>query len=420
GVNYLIPVNEDIQEEDEIKFKAVDTNFVLSKMDSAGNQMNVMILDACRDNPFKRSFRSSARGLVQMDAPRGSLIVYATSPGKTAADGEGRNGIFTKHLLKAIRETDLEVGQLLREVRRGVMNETNSNQIPWESSSLTGDFYFSSQFKPAEHVEAGGTKLPPKPAELTGVDISSIKKAAKEKERIKSKWDNWQTGMKSDFMEVEKLDKSTAYTDQEIEIAWQQFLDNYKTDNPYSSEDELLRQKAAQRIRWIQARGSLRSSAQSLSWNEGFSMVKRKNFFDSSKNKSGDFKNEYESKTTNGDKVVLDYATGLIWHQSGSEVNMKYGKAKQWVDELNRMGYAGYSDWRLPTLEEGASLIERSKMSGNLYIDPLFSAKQRWIWTSDTVTDSSGRMWIVFFSGGNVIGSPISSSSYVRPVRSGR
>ncbi|MBL7083655.1 MAG: caspase family protein [Candidatus Aminicenantes bacterium] len=70
GVNYLIPVNEDIQEENEIKFKAVDANFVLSKMDSAGNQMNVMILDACRDNPFKRSFKSSsARGLAQMDAP---------------------------------------------------------------------------------------------------------------------------------------------------------------------------------------------------------------------------------------------------------------------------------------------------------------------------------------------------------------
>jgi len=176
GVNYLIPVNEDIQEEDEIKFKAVDANFVLSKMDSAGNQMNVMILDACRDNPFKRSFRSSVRGLVQMDAPRGSLIVYATSPGKTAADGEGRNGIFTKHLLKAIRETDLEVGQLLREVRRGVMNETDGNQIPWESSSLIGDFYFST--------------LRPEPPKTSSVDISSIKKATKERERIKSKLDN--------------------------------------------------------------------------------------------------------------------------------------------------------------------------------------------------------------------------------------
>jgi len=217
GVNYLVPVDEDIQEEDEIKFKAVDANFVLSKMDSAGNQMNVMILDACRDNPFRRSFRSSARGLAQMDPPRGSLIVYATSPGKTAADGEGRNGIFTKHLLKVIRETNLEVGQLLREVRRGVMNETDSNQIPWESSSLTGNFYFST--------------LPPEPPETPSIDITSIKKASEGRERIKSRWDNWQTRMKSDFTDIEEINKSSAYTNQEKKKAWQQFLDSYKADN---------------------------------------------------------------------------------------------------------------------------------------------------------------------------------------------
>jgi len=237
GVNYLIPIGTNLQTEDEIKYEAVDMSRVLSKMDSAGNDMNVIILDACRDNPFARSFRSSSRGLARMDAPKGTLIVYSTSPGKTAADGEGRNGIFTKHLLKAIRETDLEVGQLLREVRREVMNETDSNQIPWESSSLIGDFYFST--------------IRLEPPETSSVDISSIKKAAKERERIKSKWDNWQTGMKSDFMEVEKLDKSTAYTNQEKETAWRQFLDNYKTNNPYSNEDEQLRERAEQRLKVI-------------------------------------------------------------------------------------------------------------------------------------------------------------------------
>jgi len=424
GVNYLIPVNEDIQEENEIKFKAVDANFVLSKMDSAGNQMNVMILDACRDNPFKRSFRSSARGLVQMDAPQGSLIVYATSPGKTAADGEGRNGIFTKHLLKAIRETDLEVGQLLREVRRGVMNETDSNQVPWESSSLTGNFYFST--------------LRPEPPETSRVDISSIKKATKERERIKSKWDNWQTGMKSDFMEVEKLDKSTAYTNPEKKKAWRQFLDNYKTDNPYSREDDELRQRAAQRLKAlseldiaVRARVSLRSMAGILSENEVSDMLKRKNFFskryDWNKNfcnPRGDFANEYEVKTIRGDKVVLDHATGLMWHQSGSEKSLYYRNGKLWIDELNRRGYAGYSDWRLPTLEEGASLIERSEMNGYLCVDPLFSAKQIWIWTSDATGGAFSRVWFVGFAGGGYVNRLLidvfGTDRYVRPVRSGQ
>ena len=411
GVNYLVPVDEDIQEEDEIKFKAVDANFVLSKMDSAGNQMNVMILDACRDNPFRRSFRSSARGLAQMDAPRGSLIVYATSPGKTAADGEGRNGIFTKHLLKAIRETNLEVGQLLREVRRGVMNETDSNQVPWESSSLIGNFYFST--------------LPPEPPETSSVDITSIKKASEERERIKSRWVSWQTRMKSDFTDIEVINKSSAYTNQEKKTAWRQFLDNYKADNPYSSEDEQQRQSAEQRIKEltepevkVQARVSLRSSAQSLSWNEGKSMIKRKNFFDSKWNKSGGFNNQYESRVIDGDMVIIDHATGLMWHQSGSEEYMIYDRAKEWVDELNHKGYAGYSDWRLPTLEEGASLIERIKMNGDLYIDPKFSDKQNWIWTSDTVTDHPGRVWVVHFYDGLVPRGHVGSVYYVRPVRS--
>ena len=233
--------------------------------------------------------------------------------------------------------------------------------------------------------------------------------------------------MKSDFVEVEKLDKNTAYTNQEKVTAWRQFLDNYKADNPYSREDEQLRQSAEQRIKEltepevkVQARVSLRSSAQSLSWNEGLSMVKRKNFFDSSWNKSGGFENEYESKTINGDKVVLDHATGLMWHQSGSEVDMKYDKVKQWIDELNRRGYAGYSDWRLPTLEEGASLIERNEMNGILYIDPKFSAQQRWIWTSDMVTNYLGRVWIVFFVSGDVNGIIVDHRHFVRPVRSGQ
>jgi len=149
-------------------------------------------------------------------------------------------------------------------------------------------------------------------------------------------------------------------------------------------------------------------------------MVKRKNFFDSSWNKSGGFKNEYESKTINGDKVVLEHATGLMWRQSGSEKYMTYSKVKQWIEELNRRGYAGHHDWRLTTLEEGASLIERSKMNGDLHIDAKFSAKQRWIWTSDTVTDYAGRVWIVSFHNGYMSLYDVGFICYVRPVRSGR
>ncbi|MGV7220514.1 MAG: caspase family protein [Nitrospinales bacterium] len=142
GKNFLIPVGADIHSEDEVEYEAIDAGLILRKMEAAGNPMNIVMLDACRDNPFARSFRSNQKGLAQMDAPSGSLIVYATAPGSVAADGGGRNGTFTKNFLGHVRDPDLEVGQMLKRVRAGVQKDTNGQQVPWESSSLVGDFYF--------------------------------------------------------------------------------------------------------------------------------------------------------------------------------------------------------------------------------------------------------------------------------------
>jgi Caspase domain len=144
GQNYLIPVNAKIESESDIKYEAVDAGLVLGKMEDAGNQLNIVILDACRNNPFSRSFRNAATGLARMDAPTGSLIAYSTAPGAVAADGSERNGVFTKHLIKHLATPDLTVEQVLKRVRVDVAAETHQHQIPWESSSLMGEFYFSS------------------------------------------------------------------------------------------------------------------------------------------------------------------------------------------------------------------------------------------------------------------------------------
>ncbi|CAB1058396.1 hypothetical protein D1BOALGB6SA_3152, partial [Olavius sp. associated proteobacterium Delta 1] len=85
-------------------FEGVAAGRILGKMEAAGSRVNIIILDACRDNPYKRSFRSAGQGLARMDAPKGSFVAYATSPGSIAADGTGRNGIFTKHILNNIGE----------------------------------------------------------------------------------------------------------------------------------------------------------------------------------------------------------------------------------------------------------------------------------------------------------------------------
>ena len=142
GRNFLIPVDADIQNEDEVPYRSVDANEVLSKMETAKNRLNLMILDACRNNPFSRKFRSSSQGLAQMDAPSGTLVAFATAPGSVASDGTGKNGIYTQHLLASLGQPGVPVEQLFKRVRVGVMKDTRNAQVPWEASSLVGDFYF--------------------------------------------------------------------------------------------------------------------------------------------------------------------------------------------------------------------------------------------------------------------------------------
>jgi len=101
-------------------------------------------LDACRNNPFASSFRSLDSGLARMDGPVGSFIAYATAPGSVAADGEGRNGLYTEYLLKALNKPDLTIEQTFKQVRTGVIKVTSGQQVPWESSSLMGEFVFLS------------------------------------------------------------------------------------------------------------------------------------------------------------------------------------------------------------------------------------------------------------------------------------
>ena len=142
GRNYLIPVAVDIQREDEVAYAALDAQAVLDKMEAAGNGANLMILDACRNNPFTRSFRSSVQGLAQMEAPVGTLVAFATSPGTVASDGQGQNGLYTQHLLTAMRQPGAKVEEVFKQVRAAVRRDSQGKQIPWEATSLEGDLYF--------------------------------------------------------------------------------------------------------------------------------------------------------------------------------------------------------------------------------------------------------------------------------------
>ncbi len=158
GKNYLIPVQSGIRREDEVPYNAFDVNQLLAKMDSAHNGLNLVILDACRNNPFERSFRSGLVGLASMDAPMGTLIAYAAKPGTKSKDGTigGKNGLFTGILLKYMATMPhLPIGELLIKVRTEVKQASGGEQYTWEEGGLENEFCF-----------AGCNRQPTLPVEL--------------------------------------------------------------------------------------------------------------------------------------------------------------------------------------------------------------------------------------------------------------
>jgi hypothetical protein len=158
GHNYLVPVDAEIESEAMTRVAAVDVDLLLEQMAEAKNRVNIVILDACRNNPFERRLRGASRGLAAVDAARGTLVAYATAPGSTAADGDGLNGLYTEELLQALRVPGLKVEEVFKRVRVNVTERSKGAQTPWESSSLTGDLVVNVT------VNVTTAALPPTPA----------------------------------------------------------------------------------------------------------------------------------------------------------------------------------------------------------------------------------------------------------------
>jgi len=145
GTNYIIPIDANLKKEQDVDYDCVEIGRILGKMEDSGNETNIIILDACRDNPFERTWSGRSartRGLAFMAAPSGSIIAYATAPGNTASDGPGKNGLYTETLLECIQMPGLQIEEVFKNVRILVEKKSNNTQTPWESTSLKGEFYF--------------------------------------------------------------------------------------------------------------------------------------------------------------------------------------------------------------------------------------------------------------------------------------
>lgn len=189
GSNYLVPVDSDLQTEDEVPFDSLDAQIVLEKMESAGNRMNLLILDACRSNPFMSTSRNVPRGLAQMNAPSGTIVAYATSPGNVALDGAGANSPYTRHLAHAILQPGVPVEEVFKQVRTAVRRDTGNAQTPWENTALEGQFYFrpstASAAQPVPSPSAAASVTASQQTDRLSVDIafwSSIRDSTRPEE----------------------------------------------------------------------------------------------------------------------------------------------------------------------------------------------------------------------------------------------
>src|SRR6266704_1850351 len=146
GQNLLVPAPADIQSDRDLRYETIDLDSVLDAV-AGRSAVSLLFLDSCRDNPFSKKLVANSRaisfrGLGAIDAATGTLIAFATAPGKTAEDGDGQNSPFTSALLRNLERSGIEVRRMLGEVRREVRETTGGRQIPWENSALEGEFYF--------------------------------------------------------------------------------------------------------------------------------------------------------------------------------------------------------------------------------------------------------------------------------------
>ena len=179
GRNYLIPTTANVVSKTDVKYELVNVDNVLDDMNASGTKVNIIVLDACRNNPFgEKGLRGMGSGLASMDAPSGTVVAYATGPGKTAADGVGKNSPYTESLARIITESGLDIEDVFREVGKDVQIKTGGAQIPWKMDSLTEKFYFKATIEVEGSIQTAGgpgpASVPPK-SEKPGTGSINVK-----------------------------------------------------------------------------------------------------------------------------------------------------------------------------------------------------------------------------------------------------
>ena len=450
GEGFLIPSDAPIHTSGQFKVTSLHMRDFGGFVRLAESKHVLSIFDSC----FAGTIFNTRSGVPSPAITRATVLpVRQFLTSGDANQQVSDDGSFRELFLRAIRGeewadankdgylTGSELGNFLSD---RVTNLTNAAQIPRQGKLLDvkydrGDFVFA--------LNEPQVQLPILPVETGGMDFGDIE-AEREKARkiaeIKELWSTWQNNLNTAYDKALKYDKDTYLSSSKKAQAWKRIVDTFRQDNPYSTEDQLIRNKAMDRLNYWKnykepkptiekltetihkkpklvktSSIKLRSSYIKLSLYQARTIkeIGIRKFLDKGFDGYSKIKHSYELESVNGSKVVIDYATGLMWHQSGSTTSMKWNQAKNWLKSLNNKGYAGYHDWRFPTLEEAVSLLEEGINNADLFIDPIFSHIQPNIFSGDKY-ETSNYTWNVFFDDGLVEATRTYWSYFARPVRS--
>jgi uncharacterized caspase-like protein len=382
GENYLIPLRANITREQDVFYEAMPVGRVLGGMEDAANQFNIVILDACRDNPYARQWRSVQRGLATMQAGRGSLIAYATAPGSAAIDGSGRNGIYTSSLLKYLPTPGLSVEQLFKKVRVEVIAATRNKQTPWESSSLVGDFTFVpeapssvpavvSPLPPSAQAPVAPNPVGPDPEVVTWGLIEK----SNEIEDFRAFLQEYPQGRftpaaRVRLQQLQRLANQQRPEQQRLTAQERQRLEREEAAARQQAEEQRVTAQERQRREREEAEARQRTGAQrrreqapqpaqSTTTPQPLQVTRLEPEQSKREEKVGRF-----IKYDNG--TALDTKTNLMWmtkdFRNIEERAPEDGnEALAWVEKMNRQRYGGYNDWRVPTSEEYKTTYETNK-----------------------------------------------------------
>ncbi|MFN7695328.1 MAG: caspase family protein, partial [Burkholderiales bacterium] len=261
GGNYLIPVDARIGAEAHLRRDAVAASELVEVLQASQARVALLVLDACRDNPYTLRAKSASKGLSRMQVTGGNLLVaYATADGATADDGQPGNSPYARALNEQLKQTGRPVLAQLDAVRRSVIQATGNQQNPTREGDLESDVVLvpglgaAPLVNPQSNVVPEPVKPPQLPSQTGGLSLDDLKK----EEAARQQWSQWQARMKADFEAAAGFSGSADLQAK----AWDRFLAGWSQDNPYSQEDETLRQQAQQRRGQAQARA--REEAQRL------------------------------------------------------------------------------------------------------------------------------------------------------------